>query len=190
MKYICQTDYPHIPYVHTKESNGVPGHLKTVATSGCGLCTVAMIVDLLTTQTLDPAEAVEMAIACNANHDTGTDMALFGPMAAEKFGLTYEATEDLSKAIAHLQAGGMIAALVAGDGEDRVGLFTRRGHFIALIGVADGEFCILDPSYSDTKFTIPGREGKVRTEFAPYLYCKAAVVDEETKTYYLFARKK
>ena len=41
-----------------------------------------------------------------ANNYAGTNMAVFGPAFAEKFGLNYSNTSDLEEAIAHLQKGG------------------------------------------------------------------------------------
>ena len=194
MKYLNQLEYPHIPYFHpTDTPGGTRGADKTVATSGCGLCAVAMAVDLLTGETVELEESVKWALECGANHGAGTDMTLYGPVIAEKFRLSYEETEELETVVTHLQKGGQVVARVHGDGEDAVGLFSHRGHFICLIGIEDDEFCILDPSYTLDKFTLPERAGRVRTEKAPYLYCKKEDLHadraKEVVPYYLFAKK-
>ena len=194
MHYLNQKDYPHIPYPHTMASGGVAGHLKTVASSGCGLCAAAMAVELLTDRRLDLEESVKWAVESGANHKLGTDMTVYGPLIAEKLDLTYEATDRLETVLAHLRKGGQAVALMHGDTEDAVGLFSHRGHFISLIGAEGGEFCILDPSYTADKFTLPQRAGKVRTEHAPYLYCSFETlhreVEKDQPAYYLFGLKK
>ena len=80
-----------------------------------------------------------------------------------------------------------------GAPEGGIGLFTKHGHYI-LITATDGErFCILDPSYTPEKFTIPERVGKVDTAHAPFLYCDVKTVHKEgrinRKYYHLFSRK-
>ena len=81
----------------------------------------------------------------------------------------------------------------SGEGES-IGLFTKGGHYICLIATDGEQFCILDPSYTPEKFTIPERAGRINTDHAPYLYCHKDVVHSETRRnrpfkYHLFARK-
>jgi hypothetical protein len=64
-----------------------------------------------------------------------------------------------------------------------------------LIISTDGkEFCFLDPSYTEEKFKIEGREGRVNEKNAPYLYCDVNTMDSECKPgrvkYHLFSRIK
>ena len=121
-------------------------------------------------------------------------MNILGPVIAEKFGISYSKTSDLDEAIKHVQAGGVIVAHVGVPECKEIGLFTKGGHYILLVSTDGHEFCILDPSYTPEKFTIPERAGRVNFENAPYLYCDVNTVDSETKLgrvkYHLFARKK
>lgn len=196
MHYVNQLNYKHIPY-HTnvkKEDKTDIERLRSVSQSGCGLCCTCMAVELLTPNTLPIEDCVKISEACVANHSTGTDMKILGPVIAEKYGLEYSNTSDLDEAIRHLQRGGQIVAHVGVPTGAEIGLFTKGGHYILLTATDGKEFCILDPSYTDNKFNIPEREGKVDTSRAPYLYCNVNTVHAECKAdrpkYHLFSRKR
>ena len=195
MKYINQLDYPHIPYNHNMAHGGPPEGRTTVKTSGCGLCCACMVVDQLTEQALPVEECVALSEQNGANLEIGTTMRVLGEVVAKKFDLDFSCTNDIRRAIAHLKKGGRVIALVGGDREDYVGLFTKRGHFILLLSFDGEEFCILDPSYTPTKFDAPGREGRVRVKY-PFVYCSkeelvlAAKEKAKTGRYYLFSNKK
>ena len=128
------------------------------------------------------------------NHGVGTDMSILGPVIAEKFGLSYSKTNDLEVGIEHLRAGGVIIAHVGIPKDATIGLFTKSGHYISLISTDGKEFCILDPSWSEEKYKIPERLGRVNEDNYPYLYCDVNTVHSETKPgrtkYHLFSRKK
>lgn len=196
MKYINQLEYEHIPYPTKVKLEGFApnGINSTVRSSGCGLCSVCMAIDIITNTTLDIEECVNISKECVANHSRGTDMNILGPVIAEKFGIEYSKTSDLDEAIRHLQKGGVIVAHVGVPEGKEIGLFTKGGHYILLVSTDGEEFCILDPSYSTEKFKITERVGRVNEDNAPYLYCDVNVVDSECKPdrvkYHLFARKK
>ena len=195
MKFVCQLDYAHIPY-HTNVSKDIPEEkkLRTVRLSGCGLCCTCMAIDYLTDTTLDIEECVRISESVVANHSTGTDMNVLAPHIAEKFELAYSKTSDLDEAVRHLQCGGVAIAHVGVPTGKEIGLFTKGGHYILLISTDGKDFCILDPSYSAEKFTIPERAGKIDESNAPYLYADIHTVDGEAKPgrvkYHLFARKR
>lgn len=195
MRYINQLEYPHIPY-HTNVKNPAVSEedrLRNVAKSGCGLCSVCMIIELLTDTSLSVEECVKISEECVANHSTGTDMNVLGPVIAEKFGIHYSKTSELTAAIRHLQSGGMIVVHVGVPDGKEIGLFTKGGHYMAIISTDGEKFCFLDPSYTPEKFTVPERTGKVNTTHAPFLYCDVNTLDRETKPgkvkYHLFSRK-
>ena len=87
MKYVNQLEYEHIPYpTRVKEEAYAPSGMKsTVRSSGCGLCSVCMAIDIITDTTLDIEECVKISCDCVANHARGTDMNILGPVIAEKF---------------------------------------------------------------------------------------------------------
>jgi hypothetical protein len=153
-----------------------------------------MAVELLTPYTLAIEDCVKISETCLANHKSGTDMKILGPAVAQKYNLEYSNTNDLAVAIRHLQLGGHIIAHVGVPVGKEIGLFTKGGHYISLVSTDGKEFCILDPSYTENKFDIPERVGKVNTANSPYLYCDVNIVDSECAPgkikYHLFKRKK
>lgn len=195
MKYFNQLAYEHIPY-RTRVKKDIPPEemMRNVRKSGCGLCCACMTVDALCEESLSVEECVRLAEECVANHSTGTDMNVLGPVIAERFGLVYTKTSELSEAIAHLQRGGRIIAHVGVPEGQALGLFTKGGHYISLIATDGKEFTVLDPSYTPEKFRIPEREGRVNDADAPFLYCSVQTVHAETKQnrvkYHLFERKR
>ena len=196
MKYLNQLEYRHIPYrTKVKMPNMTEDKiLVNVASAGCGLCCACMMVELLTDKSLSIEECVKISEGCFANYTIGTDMAILGPVLAQKFDLHYEPSLDPAEAVAHLQKGGQVIAVVGGPEGEPIGLFTKRGHFICLVATDGENFCILDPSYTPDKFDIPERAGKVDTSRAPYLYCPVDVVHAQTKAtgikYHLFSRNR
>ncbi len=196
MRYINQLEYPHVPYYTRVKVEGLTREemKRNVALSGCGLCCACMAVDHLTDKTLDIEECVRIAEDCVANYAVGTDMNVLGPAVAEKYGLVYTATNDLSALIRHVQAGGVAAALVGIPAEGQIGLFTDGGHYIFLLSTDGEEFCFMDPAYTPDRYTIPERIGRVNFANAPYLYASVSDVDREAKPkwgkYHMFARAK
>lgn len=192
MKYLCQLDYPHIPYP-TRMAEEQPRLDSTVKSSGCGLCSACMVVDMLTDQEFTIEEATALSIQVGGNPHAGTNMHIFGKAFAERFGLTMEKTNDLEAVIAHLQKGGKVIALVGVPEGASIGLFTKGGHYVVLADTDGKVFTILDPSYKTDKFDIPERKGRVDDSNAPFLRCPVEVLDSETKPgqakYFMFARK-
>ena len=192
MIYLNQLEYEHIPYP-TRVKQAEPRN-STVRSSGCGLCSACMVVDGLTTEVLTIEECVRIAMECEANHSVGTDMKVLAPVIAERYGLRYTQSNELSEAIACLQRGGRIIAHVGVPEGKEIGLFTKGGHYIALIA-SDGEtFTILDPSYKAGKFDMPERAGKVDERCAPILYCDVHTVHAEMKPnrikYHMFEKQR
>ena len=196
MKYISQLAYAHIPYpTRTKDPQYAPnGKPTTAKSSGCGLCSVCMAIDLLTDTSLEVEECVRISMECSANHRNGTDMNILGPVIAEKFDIEYSKTSDTQEAIAHLMRGGVIVVHVGVPVGKEIGLFTKGGHYMLIISTDGEEFCFLDPSYTPDKYTIPERAGRVNIDKAPYLYCDVQTMESETKPgrvrYHMFNRKK
>lgn len=196
MKYLNQLEYEHIPYpTRTKEKAFAPhGKPTNVKTSGCGLCSVCMAIDLLTDTTLDIEECTRISMECSANHRGGTDMNVLAPVIAEKFCLEYTKTDNTDEAVAHLRSGGVVVVHVGVPKDKEIGLFTKGGHYMLIISTDGEEFCFLDPSYTPDKFDIPERVGRVNTINAPYLYCDLKTMESERKPgfvrYHMFKRIK
>ena len=193
MFYINQLEHRHVRYDTNVLHGGRPEHLRNIASNGCGICSVCMMIELLTDKHLSLEEGVKISEECGANHSVGTDMQLLAPAIAEKFNLNLVQSNDPNEAIRHLQNGGQIVVHVGIPEGKTLGLFTKGGHYMCIIATDGANFCILDPSYTPEKYEIPERAGRVNTSHAPYLYCDVATVDSETKArrtkYYMFSRK-
>lgn len=198
MLYINQLDYPDVPYITRTSMSGEDyawGQKTTVRSSGCGLCSAMMVADrLIPNVEFTLEEAVALSYEAKANTVVGTNYSLFAPAFAKKFNLRLMAAveeEDLRQC---LETGGAAVVLVRGDREGQEGLFTNRGHYMAVIGVEpDGRFVILDPSYKAGKFDSPDRRGKVEVKNDRIILCAPEILAQEAKPnllhYYLFWRK-
>lgn len=191
MLYLNQLDYRHIHYLHDTSNGGAPAERQNVATSGCGLCSLCMIVDHLTTKSLAIEDAVRLSEENGANKTPGTNMAILGPIIAQYYGLEMTMSRDPQEMIEHLRNGGEIIVNVRK--EDRpLALFTKGGHYMVLLSTDGKEVCFFDPSYTEEKFQMEGRQGKIR-EDPPFLYCSIDTLMEEIPSkdpaFYMFKRK-
>lgn len=194
MLYLCQLDYPHVPYNHNVDNGGVPEERRCVKTSGCGLCCMSMVVDHLTTKSLPLEDCVKLSESCGANKKIGTNMNVLGPAAAELYGLEMERTDSLEEVNATLRRGGRVIVNVGGDREGYIGLFSYSGHFILLVSVDDdGNYCVLDPAFSEGRYDIEGRKGRIIRQDGYFVYCKPEEILNDTanrkKAFYMFTRK-
>lgn len=178
MIYLNQRDYPHYTYVTRMDvedpAERESGRYTSVRTSGCGLCSAVMVADrLLPNSTFELKDALRIAYDVNANHLRGTDYVRFAPEFAARLGLAYETTSDPQELIRCLQTGGAAVANVGGNREGHVGLFSRGGHYVAVIGVErDGRIAVLDPSYVPHKYEEEGRAGKVEMKNDVIALCR------------------
>lgn len=193
MHYLNQRDYPHIPYPYEPPENDPSNTASNISKSGCGLCSLCMIVENLTTRRLDLRDCLDLALQVNATTPKGTNMRILGPVAAEKYGLTYKTTSDPQVLAEHLRKGGMAIAHVAQSPDREAGLFSHGGHYIVVVAYDGQDVCILDPSYATEKYEEPFRAEKIRVD-RPFLYCAMDTLMEATQLrephFYLFARKK
>lgn len=190
MLYINQRDYPDMPFPNNVEG-GYPAEKQNIAKAGCGICSLCMVVDHLTTKELSLPECIGMAVVNKANLQAGTSMVKVAPAVAEKFGLRLSYTSDKEEMLACLRKGGRVIVNVANRPDDTPGLFTKGGHYMVLIA-ADGErVCFLDPNYGPN-YNEGELKEKVDSSRAPLLYCDADLLEHETENrkikYYLFER--
>lgn len=194
MLYLNQLNYRHLPYNHNIAHGGVSDDRRNAATSGCGPCSLCMVVDRLTTRKLELDECLRMSEQYGANIDLGTRMDILGPIIADMYGLQYCATRDIEELKSCLRNGGCVIIHAEGDHDGHIGVFTHRGHYITAISIdEDDDICILDPSLAEGKFEEEGRQGKVTVK-APFVYCKPQLLVEEAfaprPSFHLFRRKK
>ena len=178
MLYLNQLLYKELPYLHKTLQGGT---MSTVSRSGCGLCSMSMVVDHLTMQSLPIEDCVKLSEDCGANRWTGTSIGVLGPVAAEKFGLDYAETNDPEEMLACLHGGGRVIVHIGGDREGHIGVFSHGGHYVAAISEApDGRIVILDPSYKEGKFEEEGRKGLVEMKHGVFAYCDMEVLVADT----------
>lgn len=198
MKYICQYDFPDIPYITRTTMDGEDyerGQRSTVKSSGCGLCSAIMVLDrLMPEYDFSVEDAVKLAYDSGANHRKGTDYKRFAPAFAEKFGLDYEMTSDPERLRYCLRTGGAAVLHSKGDRDGYIGVFTHGGHYIAAISEErDGRIAILDPSLKEGKYEEEGRKGLVELKNGVVALCDMQVLVNDTETadygFYLFWRK-
>lgn len=182
MLYLNQLDHRGVPYCHNVKNGGVPPERQNVATSGCGLCSMCMIVDQLTVHSLSVPDCAARAEASGANWRVGCDMTILGPAAARRFGLEYGGTWDPGVLRAHLAAGGRAVANVTGDRPGHIGLFSHVRHYVVLLSVDGDEVTILDPGYTPEKYEEEGRRGLVRID-PPFIYCDLARLEEDCRNF-------
>ncbi len=194
MKYLNQLEYEQVPYpTDTDHPDSDFCTAGTVKRAGCGLCAVCMVVDHLTLETgfgLEECRLFSMEIG--ANHGVGTDMKILAPAVAERFDLDLDTTDDPEELAACLQAGGAAVIHVGGDREGHTGIFSRGGHYMAAVGVRNGMFCILDPSWTEEKYLQGHNRDRVR-QSGVWLYADGQTLQEDTANrspgYYLFTRR-
>ena len=199
MKFVNQRNYPHWLYPTCVERDGElkeNGKTTTVASSGCGLCCSVMLAHrLIPNCDFELLDALNLSFAVKANHGKGTDFRRYIPAFAEKLNLDFQFSQDIEDVLQCVRTGGAAIALVAGDRDGQVGLFTHIGHYIVVINEEpDGRLAILDPDFFDGKFEESGREGKVEITYGNIALCSKDVLAEEAKahtgiSYYIFRRK-
>ena len=198
MKYVNQLDYPDIPYITRTELTGAEyekGQNTTVRSSGCGLCAAVMVAHrLIPNCDFELIDALALSYNSKANFKRGTSYSRYAPALCEKLGLTCEKSVSAEELKNCLATGGAAVALVCGNKEGRVGLFTHREHYITIIGFEpDGRVAVLDPSYKEGKYEEEGRAGKVEMKNGVIALCDVneIVLDKipDKPLFYLFRRK-
>ncbi len=133
--HYLQTDYGNIPY-----GGG------SIASSGCGPTSFAMIASYLTDTTITPADAVAWCGNSYYMPGVGTYWSYF-QAAANHFGCgSVTQTSDANQILQALSEGHPVIS------SQRAGLFTSGGHFIVLRGVtADNKVLVNDPNDNSSK---------------------------------------
>lgn len=133
--HYLQTDYGNIPY-----GGG------SIASSGCGPTSFAMIASYLTDTTITPADAVAWCGNSYYMPGVGTYWSYF-QAAANHFGCgSVTQTSDANQVLQALSEGHPVIS------SQRAGLFTSGGHFIVLRGVtANGKVLVNDPNDNNSK---------------------------------------
>src|SRR5574344_1014869 len=127
----------------------------TIATSGCGPTSGAMVVSSLLGREVWPDEIAQYALEHGHRVEgVGTAYSLF-PAIAKLYGLSCVFTGDVEKLMSLLRSGYMA---VMGCKGSSTALFSTGGHIIALMGVSDdGRVIVHDPYLYGSKYTKSSR---------------------------------
>lgn len=183
--YINQLDYEILSYPTTLEVDSLLREpYPSVAKAGCGLCCLAMLVEGLTGCRISMEEWVKRSLASGANH-FGTDMKILGWETAGEFHLKMEMSSS-REALRKCLEGGGCAIVNAGR---KQGVFSDGGHFLLVVRLEKETAWILDPSYTEEKYSKPYRAEKV-TKIGDYILAGLDMVCEECSnrdpSFYLF----
>lgn len=183
-EYYNQRNFPNTPY--PSPSNKAA----TVKSGGCGVCCGAMIVANLTGQAADIPVFAQYSIKNGARVSGGTDMRRLADVICRDYGLACETTNDSSKLLEHLAAGGMAVANISGNRKGYTGVFSDSGHYVVIAKADATILSILDPAQYTGKYNLAGRKGKVSVE-GDICRCEVSVMAEEVygrlPAYYLFS---
>ena len=175
--YYNQKNYPNILYPGPTRRNA------TAADGACGVCAMSMVLEEIIPDFHFPIEeAVPYAIKRAYGDDIGgTNMNFLSKGVKEDFGVEFVQTNEMSDLVEHLKKGLPAIALVGGNHDDYIGVFTAGGHFITVKGLLpDGRLIIWDPSKVPGKYDIEGRKGKVELGPNDEVYCTQQVLADDT----------
>ena len=154
MFYYNQRNYGSVAYDRTNTSK-----IETIATSGCGVCTAAMIFNNLAGKELYTVKKMaDFSIKNGARGENGTIMSvLLEALCKANKSFSYTTTSDESKLVSHLKAGGM-AAVNQGDSYD---VFSSAGHFVVAYKLNGNNIEILDPYMYEGKYSRGSRTDRI-----------------------------
>ena len=158
MKIFNQNDYNTYSYASKAHKEA------TIASSGCGITAMAMVLWNLMGVIIDPPAMATFAIMNGARAPEGTDMNVLCRAVADKYGIKYKITNDESSLLAHLKAGGMAIANASGDRYGWKGILSSGGHYVVAAGAIGNLVTIIDPGYYKGKFDKSWRIGKVKVK--------------------------
>ena len=97
MKFYCQLDYKHIPYVSPTSLNG------NIADNGCGVCCASMIIEDIKGIDFPPEVCAIFSKQSGAREGFGTDMRILAPAISKEFDIPVVSTLDTNKVISLVQ---------------------------------------------------------------------------------------
>ncbi len=149
--YYSQKDprWGKIPYTIDGDKN------ETIAASGCGPTSMAMVLAEWIDPKITPKETCQLAIDLkDRTPDDGTEWEYFGHV-AKKYGLKFQQIARTDDAVKALQTGALVVCSMGPKSKTEPGYFTKGGHYILAYDVQNGEIIVNDPaSLERTKATI------------------------------------
>jgi hypothetical protein len=119
---------------------------QTIASSGCGATTMAMVLATFLDANISPPDVAQLIVDNGFRTDNnGVDWGFY-PWAAEHYGLRFEQTLDTDAVIEALRAGALVVASMG------PGYFTKFGHYILLWGLdEENEQILVNDPNSETR---------------------------------------
>lgn len=161
-------------------------HTETIKSSGCGICSAAMIVSNLTDTYIEPPKMAEYSVKNGFRIDgVGTAFALY-PSIANEYNLSCVQTGDINKAIECVKRGGMVVCSTSG-GENK--LFSTSGHLFVMTGVSGDEVEFYDVGIYSGKYNTAYRKQRCYVKNG-FVYVNKNEAKKHITTYFMFERKK
>lgn len=152
MYYYNQMNYNNIPYAY--KGNG-----KTIKTSGCGVCAACITINnLIGKELYTVKQMAEFAIKNGARDSSGTnETTLLKALCKAISGLSFTTTNDESKLVSHLKAGGIA---IANQG-DAYNVFSTAGHFVVCYRMSGNNIEVIDPQMYSGKYDAYNRPKRI-----------------------------
>ena len=118
---------------------------QTIASSGCGATSFAMLVATFVDPNISPPDVAQLILDNGfRSYDNGVDWGFY-PWAAEHYGLPFKNTGSTDEVVQAMQEGALVVASMG------PGYFTSYGHYILLWGLdGAGNILVNDPN-SETR---------------------------------------
>ena len=160
-------------------------HTETIKSSGCGICSAAMIISNLTDTYIEPPKMAEYSVKHGFRIDgVGTDWGLYKKI-SEDYNLKYKQTTDIEKAIECVKNGGMVVCSTSG-GENK--LFSTGGHLFLMTGISGEEIEFYDVGIYSGKYDTAYRKQRCRVK-NDFVYVKKNEAKIHIRKYFMFERK-
>ena len=144
--YYNQGNYSNVAY-----DNPTTARKETIATSGCGVCSTAMVVNNLAGKQLcTVASLARFSIANNARDNYGTNLfALLDAVCRANSHFSYTVTGDKQQLLKHLKAGYMA---IINQGE-AYNVFSTGGHYVVAYKAIGENIEVFDPYAYEGKYS-------------------------------------
>ncbi len=165
-----------------KMYSSVNNSAQTIGTSGCGPTSGAMVVSSLTASIVYPDVMAEYYVQNGyRSASNGTYWSAFKGT-ADKYGIEFKQTSDISVAIDCISKGGKVVASTPGGS---TGLFSTNGHFVVLVGLANNTFTVYDSYLYKGKYDLSFRKGKASVS-GNNVYVSVDITKSEIQQYFCF----
>lgn len=155
MYYYNQRDYANINY--DRPSTSV---VETVATSGCGVCAVCIVLNnLMGKENFTVKDMAKFSLDNGARDSSGTNMVTLLNAVCKKYpDFSWKASNSKSELVSHIRKGG-IAVINQGDAYN---VFSDSGHFVVGVQMyGDDVVDAYDPYLYDGKYAIGSRPKRI-----------------------------